>query len=188
MSKSFFYGFIFVCSIIFFSSPHIKAQNQTAFDEDRETTQTKQPKRPNLLRELDLTPDQIRRIRRLNQERRAEKQAAQQRLKDAREALDAAIYADRDNDAEVQARVRELHAARLEVLKNRVGSEQSVRRILTPQQLGKFRRLRQQYNQGNSGNTNVGNGLNRRQNRNLTPQQQRRLNRIENRQRRQANP
>lgn len=187
INKTFFYSLIFAGLMIFFSSMVTEAQNREALDQ--ESTQTEQPQRPNLLKELDLTPDQVQQIRQLNQDRRAEKQAANRRLKAAKDALDSAIYGNEENNAEVQKRVRELHDARLEVLKNRVADEQNLRRILTPQQLGRFRELKQQYSQTQNQNRNSENGLNRNQNRNLnrnqnrdlTPRQQMRKQRRQNR-------
>src|SRR5689334_16972647 len=53
-----------------------------------------QPKRPNLLMILGLSPEQQRAVRRINQQRKPLMEAALARLKAANQALDEAIYAD----------------------------------------------------------------------------------------------
>lgn len=101
--------------------------------------------RPNLLRELDLSPQQIQQIRRLNQERRPVMQEAQERFREANRALDNAIYDDSENESEIQTRMKEVQIAQFEVVKNRVSTERAIRRILLPEQLARFRELRGQF-------------------------------------------
>jgi Spy/CpxP family protein refolding chaperone len=109
--------------------------------------------RPNLLRELDLSNDQIQRIRRLNQERRPLMQESQRRLRKANIALDEAIYAETENEALIQSRLKDLEAAQTEVNKNRIFTEREIRKILTPEQLARFRSLRaESMRRNNPGN------------------------------------
>lgn len=63
--------------------------------------------RPNLLRELGLSPDQIQQIRRMNQSRKPLMEEAAKRLRDANRALDMAIYSDAVNEEEFVARLRD---------------------------------------------------------------------------------
>src|SRR5215216_3470347 len=49
-------------------------------------------RRPNLLAELGLSPDQVQQIRKMNQERRPAMMDAQRRMRDANRNLDMAIY------------------------------------------------------------------------------------------------
>ena len=102
-------------------------------------------RRPNLLRELGLSPEQARQLRSANIERRPQMEAAQRAMREATRALDAAIYSDTVNDEEVAARLRDFQAAQSEVSKLRFENELTVRKILTPEQLGKFRELRRRF-------------------------------------------
>lgn len=101
--------------------------------------------RNNALRQLGLSNEQIEQIRRINIDRRAQMEAAQKRLKEANRALDAAIYADVVNDSEVQTRLAEVNAAQNDVAKMRFMNELAVRRILTHEQLVRFREIRQRF-------------------------------------------
>src|SRR5690242_2106209 len=106
-----------------------------------------QPKRPNLLAALGLSPDQQQLVRRINQQRKPLMEAALARLKAANQALDEAIYADSLDETGFQAKLKELHAAQAEVAKLRFTSELEIRKVLTPDQLARFRELRQQFQQ-----------------------------------------
>lgn len=101
--------------------------------------------RPNLLAELGLTPEQVQQIKKMNQDRRPEMMRAQRRMRDADHALDLAIYADNFSDADFQAKLKEFQAAQADMARLRFESEMSVRRVLTPEQLVKFRDLRAQF-------------------------------------------
>ncbi len=99
----------------------------------------------NFLAQLGLSREQIQQIRRLNQERRPLMVAAQMRLRAANRALDEAIYSDTMSDTDVDARTKELQDAQAEVVRIRSMSEFSIRKILTPEQLARFRELRAQF-------------------------------------------
>lgn len=97
------------------------------------------------IRQLGLSRDQLQQIRRLNMGRKPQMDAAQMRLRDANRALDEVIYGDNVSDAEFQLKLRELQAAQAEVARIRFAGELSVRRVLTPDQLVRFRKLRQRF-------------------------------------------
>lgn len=125
--------------------------------------------RPNLLRELGLSQEQMQEIRRMNQARRPLMEDATRKLREANRALDMAIYADSLNESDVTARLRDFQLAQGEVAKLRFQGELELRKILTPEQLNKFRALREQF----------GRRREMRQNRRRgTPPAQRPLNRI----------
>jgi periplasmic protein CpxP/Spy len=102
-------------------------------------------RRPNVLAELGLSREQMQQIGRMNQERRPAIRDARQRMGDAARDLDIAIYSDAVNDADVKARLKEFQAAEAELSRLRFESELAVRKILTPEQLIKFRDLRRQF-------------------------------------------
>lgn len=101
--------------------------------------------RSNALRQLGLSKEQIERIQQINIDRREEMEAAQKRLREANRALDAVIYADVVNDADVEVRLTEVHAAQNAVARLRFMNELAVRRVLTPEQLVRFRALRHEF-------------------------------------------
>jgi Spy/CpxP family protein refolding chaperone len=102
-------------------------------------------RRPNLLAELGLSQEQVQQIRRMNQERRPLMQRAQRRLREANRDLDMAIYADNFSEADFQARLKEFQAAQSEMAQLRFEGEMSVRKVLTAEQIVKFRQLRAEF-------------------------------------------
>src|SRR3569623_1379212 len=111
----------------------------------QETQPTPDEQRPNLLQQLGLSPDQARQIRQLNQQRKPMIDEAQRRVKEANQALDAAIYADNVDESEVQARLNDLQHAPADIARIRFTNELAIRKILPTEQLGRFRELRRQF-------------------------------------------
>ena len=103
--------------------------------------------RTNMLRQLGLSQEQIQQIRRLNAERKPMMEEAQKHFREANRALDEAIYADNVSDTDIQARLKDVQLAQAEVAKIRSMNELAVRHILTPDQLVRFRDLRQRFEQ-----------------------------------------
>lgn len=98
-----------------------------------------------LLRNLGLTREQIQQIRRINAERKPMMDAAAQRVRAANRRLDEVIYADNLAEGEFQERLKELQLAQAEVSRIRFSNELAIRRVLTPDQLVKFRELRDRF-------------------------------------------
>lgn len=103
--------------------------------------------RGQLLRELGLSREQFQQIRRMNQERKPVMDAAHRRLNEANRALDQAIYADTLNEQDIEVRMKEVQAAQSDMVRLRFMNELQVRKILTPEQLIKFRDLREKFEQ-----------------------------------------
>lgn len=103
--------------------------------------------RGQLLRELGLSREQFQQIRRMNQERKPVMDAAHRRLNEANRALDQAIYADALNEQDIETRMKEAQAAQSDMVRLRFMNELQVRKILTPEQLIKFRELREKFEQ-----------------------------------------
>jgi Spy/CpxP family protein refolding chaperone len=59
--------------------------------------------------------------------------------------LDQAIYADAINESEIEARFKELQTAQADIARLRATGELEVRKILTAEQLVKFRDLRRRF-------------------------------------------
>jgi Spy/CpxP family protein refolding chaperone len=134
-------------AIVLFSASSLFAQNNVANAAVKPSADQakQQEERPNLFRELGLTPDQIAQIKGINIERKPLMEEATRKLREANKNLDMAIYADTPNEADVQARLEEYRQAQAEVVRLRFMSEFAVRKVLTPEQLVKFRDLRRKF-------------------------------------------
>jgi Spy/CpxP family protein refolding chaperone len=137
-------------------------------DGQRPAANQPQDDRGNALRQLGLSREQVQQIRRINIERKPLMDEAQKRFREANRALDEAIYADNVNDADFQARLKDVHAAQAEVARIRFMNELSVRKVLTPEQLVRFREIRRNFEQAQQ---NIQNQNNRE---GMTPRQERR--------------
>lgn len=113
------------------------------------------PARGEMLRELGLSKEQFQALRRMNQARKPIMDAAQERLHDANKALDDAIYADTLNEQDIQAKMKEAQAAQAEMVKLRFMNELEVRKVLTPEQLVKFRDLREKFERMRENRENI---------------------------------
>lgn len=142
-----FSSFIFALLVLSFTFTTTLAQDETPSTDEQQTNSARQVRRPNLLRELGLTREQIQQIRRINQTNRPLIQEAQRRLREANRALDEAIYADVPNDFYIQERTKAVQQAQAEVIKNRTRTEFLIRKVLTPEQLVKFREMRSRLQQ-----------------------------------------
>ena len=126
--------------LLFFFSVSIKAQD------DLSENQLKQPvRRGNLMRSLGLSQEQIQQIRQLNAATKPLEREAKQRLNDARKNLDNAVYADSLNESDVRAKTLELQQAQANLIELKASNELAIRKILTAEQLTKFRELRDQF-------------------------------------------
>ena len=135
---------IFTILLLFTCFGIVSAQDNQ--DDDMPPPQNQQ-RRPNLLRELGLTQEQMSQIREINQSNRQNIKAAQEKVGDTRMKLDQAIYAEKVDEATVQIRLREFQDAQAEVARIRANTEFSIRKVLTPDQLLRFRELRQRFEQ-----------------------------------------
>lgn len=119
------------------------AQDEPGGDPQRQAA-NQQPQ-VNMLRQLGLNREQIQRLQQINRTRKPLMDAAQEKLRSANRLLDEAIYADEVSDADVQARLKDVQLAQAEVFRVRFTSELAIRRMLTPEQLVRFRNLRQRF-------------------------------------------
>jgi len=97
-----------------------------------------------LIAQLNLTPEQREKIRAIRQETKNERAAINQRLKQANLALQQALESDSPDEVLVEQRLRDAAAAQADATRMRVLTEVRIRRVLTPEQLGTLRLLRQQ--------------------------------------------
>jgi Spy/CpxP family protein refolding chaperone len=93
---------------------------------------------------LNLTPDQMAKIRSIREQNKVEGQTIRRRVNQAQRALDQAIYSDNINEAEIDRLARELAEAQAAEVRMRATTELNIRRVLTPEQLNTFRMIRQE--------------------------------------------
>lgn len=123
----------------------LSVNGQTEPQTERQNPQFNQQRRPNLLQALGLTQEQRQQIRRINADKKPLMLEAQIRLRQANRNLDQAIYAETLSENEIQNLVKEVQKAQAEVIRIRSATELAVRKILTPEQLSKFREIRQKF-------------------------------------------
>ena len=102
-------------------------------------------RRPDLLAQLGLSPEQVQQFQRLNRHHRPLMNEAQRRMREANRELDMAVYADVVSDDLVQAKIKAFHDAQAEVNRLRFGHELNIRKILTHEQLIRFREMRRRF-------------------------------------------
>ncbi len=118
----------------------------------QETSQTQPQLPPNsqpgdLINHLNLSPDQLEKIKAIGAEQRIERQNATRRIKDAERLLDDAIYVDNADESVITERAKEVANARAEMVRLQAIREARIRRILTGEQLATFLELRRQFRQ-----------------------------------------
>jgi Spy/CpxP family protein refolding chaperone len=139
MKKINYLSLILTLALTVLAFTSVNAQDEFA-PENKRANQGARPFK--IMQELGLTPEQIQQIRAINRERKPFMKDAQQRWQTARRSLDAAIYADDSSDEQVKQLTKEAIAAQGEWLKERTLTEYLIRKVLTPEQLVKFRQLR----------------------------------------------
>lgn len=148
MRCSLYFRYLVFASILALSSLCVAAQETPPDDgRDREHPVSERPQDPrfNLLKHLGLSREQIQRVRRMNAARRPLIRAAQMRFREANRLLDTAIYADEVNEEDVRARLRDVQLAQADLIRLRSMDELAVRRLLTAEQLVRFRELRSRF-------------------------------------------
>jgi Spy/CpxP family protein refolding chaperone len=170
---------LFTFLLMFLTISVADAQEQVP--PDNQNPNPNQTIRPfKIFEELGLSPEQIQQIKGINKQRKPITQAAQQRWREANRSLDAAVYSDSTTDDEVKTRLKEAQIAQAELLKERTTTEYLIRKVLTPDQLIKFRQLREELMQRmnelkNRNNPNNPNNPNVQQQRPINRLQQRRI-------------
>ena len=96
------------------------------------------------IRQLNLTPEQREQIRSIREDKRAERAAINQRLRESNRALDEALNLDNPDEAVIEQRVRDVAAAQASVMRMRIFTELRIRRVLTAEQRTLLKSLQQQ--------------------------------------------
>ena len=125
--------------LVLLGAPAVRGQQQQAQIPDM---QQQAPADPIL--QLNLSAEQREKIRSIREQTKAERAANNQRLRETNQALEAALDADNPDEAVVEQRVRDVAAAQSAQMRMRILTEVRIRRVLTLEQLGILRTLRQQ--------------------------------------------
>lgn len=132
-------------AVMLFSHSLVHSQTDDAEQVKPRPGQNRVIKRPNLLRELNLRPDQLDAIRKYNAERKPMMQAAQKKVADTKRELDKAAYAEVLDENAVNLRFSEHQNARLEIARLRLDGELFIRKLLDADQLKTFSTLKQNF-------------------------------------------
>ena len=97
-----------------------------------------------LIRQLNLTPEQREQIRSIRQGNQAERATVNQRLRETNDALDKALDSDTPDEARVEQCVRDVATAQAAAMRIRILTEIRVRRVLTAEQRTILRSLQRQ--------------------------------------------
>jgi Spy/CpxP family protein refolding chaperone len=150
---------LFALLIFAFGISTAFAQENPQNDETRPNANRQD--KPNLMRFLGVTPEQVRQIKEIKQTNREAIQLAERRQRIAKRELDEAIYGDNLDENIVQNKLKIFQIAQAELLKLRTADELAIRKVLTPEQLVKFREFRQRFMQKPMQNPNKENQPNR---------------------------
>ncbi len=131
--------------IVAFTSICVSAQGQRPSSPPERQAQGQGSHNRDLFRDLGLTKEQIGQIIELRRSGREDFSAAQKKLREANKALDVAIYADVLDEQLIETRIAEQNNAQAELGRLKTMNELNLRKILTPEQLLKFREIRRTY-------------------------------------------
>ncbi|MBD0370942.1 MAG: Spy/CpxP family protein refolding chaperone [Pyrinomonadaceae bacterium] len=132
---------LFLLLVIFSPAQIFAQEGEPRPPQGQEDARPPAPDR-DLVRQLNLSPEQIEKIRDVREGNRELRRQIGQRIRAARIALDRAIYVENADEVVVEQRARELAEAQAAQMRLQALAELAVRRILTPEQLETFRALR----------------------------------------------
>lgn len=176
---------LLAATLIIFGSTRAAAQTApTQTQPTQEQTQPAQMNAPPDLGFLDLTQDQIQRIRAINAELKEQRQAAGLRMRQAQRSLAEAVESPTPDEALISQRSRELAEAQANTIRLRSLTEARILQVLTPDQRVKLRTMREQNLARRRALLQQSNGARRQQGlqrspntQSMTPQQRRLLRR-----------
>jgi Spy/CpxP family protein refolding chaperone len=119
-----------------------QGQQQPLPEQSQQTNQLGDP-----VRQLNLSPEQLERIRSIREQTKSERAAINERLRETNRALEEVLDTDNPNEGLVEQRMRDVAAAQAASMRMRILTEVRIRRVLTLEQLATLRTLRQQARQ-----------------------------------------
>jgi Spy/CpxP family protein refolding chaperone len=136
-------------SIVLLAGVSLSARAQTAPQTpqpEQSQTQSQAPVNQttqDVFGQLNLTPEQVQKIRAINAELKDQRQAANQRLRLAQRALAEAVESPTPNEALIDQRSRDVADAQSSVIRLRSLTEARVLQVMTPEQRIRLREIRQ---------------------------------------------
>jgi protein CpxP len=124
----------------------VRAQNPTSQNQVQPAQPQTQPAQaPQLadLEELNLSPDQIQKIRAINADLKDQRQAANMKLRQAQRALAVAVESSPPDETLIEQRSHELADAQSNAIRLRSLAEARLLQVLKPEQRIKLREMRQ---------------------------------------------
>jgi Spy/CpxP family protein refolding chaperone len=119
-----------------------RAQSPTPQNSEPAQTQAQAAQLPDFA-QLNLSPDQIQKIRAINAEVKEQRQAAGMKLRQAQRALAEAVEAPTSNETLIEQRSHELADAQAATIRLRSLTEARILQVMTPDQRLKLREMRQ---------------------------------------------
>jgi Spy/CpxP family protein refolding chaperone len=141
---------VFPLMLLFSMFISARAQNTEPQSPAVIQSQTQTNQANDMLGPLNLTPDQVQKIRMINGELKDERQTAGQRLRLAQRALNDAIESPNPNEQLIEQRSKEFAEAQAHAIRLRSLTHARVLQVLTPEQRVKLRMM-QQRNRGSVG-------------------------------------
>jgi len=127
----------------------VQAQNPEEQQAAANPAQSQINQADQMLGPLNLTPDQIQKIRTINAELKDERQAANLRVRLAQRALSEAIQSPTPDESLIAQRSKEVADAQANTIRLRSLTEVRILQVLTPDQRVKLRAMRNQAMTGN---------------------------------------
>jgi Spy/CpxP family protein refolding chaperone len=153
--------------LVLLGGPTLRAQQQQT-----QSPALQQQAPADAILELNLNAEQRAKIRTIREQTKFERAGVNERLREANEALETALDADNPDEALVEQRVQAVGAAQAAAMRMRILTEVRIRRVLTVEQLGILRTLRQQAREARR-NRMLDNSQGQRRQDNGSPQNQR---------------
>src|SRR5437867_9342780 len=139
-ARSFWFAF---AALLLLATTLGHANAQTAQQPPNDPGQTQVNQADQMLGPLNLTPDQIQKIRGINADLKDQRQSANQRLRQAQRALAEAIESPTPNEAVIEQRSHEVADAQATTIRLRSLTEARILQVLTPEQRIRLREIRQ---------------------------------------------
>ena len=121
-----------------------------------------------LIRQLNLTPEQREQIRSIRVNNSGERTAIKERLEEANRSLEEALNSESPDEAVVEQRLRDVASAQAAAMRMRILTEIRIRRVLTAEQRKVLRSLQQEAIQARR-ERRLDNALQRQERRNARP-------------------
>jgi len=139
-------NWIFFAAILLLSVAglQVRAQDPTAQNPINPTQAQAQTSQTPDFAQLNLSPDQIQKIRAINAELKDQRQAAGMKLRQAQRALAEAVESPTPNETLIDQRSHELAEAQATTIRLRSLAESRILQVMTPEQRIRLREMRQQ--------------------------------------------